>query len=52
MEEEIPDAYVELNEMEKRLKTAHEHLQARARQIEALRMQRRRLQDQVCVLEA
>ncbi|KAK1284429.1 hypothetical protein QJS10_CPB21g01047 [Acorus calamus] len=52
MEEEIPDAYVELNEMEKRLKTANEHLQARARQIEALRVQRGRLQGQVWVLEA
>ncbi|KAK1319204.1 hypothetical protein QJS10_CPB04g01336 [Acorus calamus] len=52
MEEEIPDAYVELNEMEKRLKTANEHLQTRARQIEALRAQRGRLQGQVRVLEA
>ncbi|KAK1319080.1 hypothetical protein QJS10_CPB04g01429 [Acorus calamus] len=52
MEEEIPDAYVELNEMEKRLKTANEHLQARARQIEVLRVQRKRSQDQVRVLEA
>ncbi|KAK1313363.1 hypothetical protein QJS10_CPA06g01143 [Acorus calamus] len=52
MEEEIPDAYVELNEMEKRLKAANEHLQARARQIEALWVQRGRLEDQVRVLEA